>query len=134
MSVTITKFLRNALYLDALASGAAGLLMIAGAPLLSPLLALPSSLLIGAGLVLVPFVATLIVVARRSQVSRLVLIDLLALNALWVAASFGLLASGLVQPSALGIAFVAAQALVVAAFTVLQVIGLRRAGAATASA
>lgn len=134
MSVTITKFLRNALYLDALASGAAGLLMIAGAPLLSPLLALPSSLLIGAGLVLVPFVATLVIVARRSHVSRLVLIDLLALNALWVAASFGLLASGMVEPSRLGIAFVAAQALVVAAFTVLQVIGLRRAGAARASA
>lgn len=133
MSVTVTKFLRNALYLDALASGAAGLLMIAGAPLLSPLLALPSSLLVGAGLVLVPFVATLIVVARRSHVSRLALIDILALNAFWVAASFGLLASGLVQPSALGIAFVAAQALVVGAFTVLQFIGLRRAGAAPAS-
>lgn len=134
MSVTITKFLRNALYLDALASGGTGLLMIAGAPLLAPLLGLPSPLLIGAGLVLVPFVAMLVVVARRERVARLVFFDILVLNALWVAASVGLLASSLVEPNALGIAFVIAQALVVAAFTVLQFVGMRRAGAAVASA
>jgi hypothetical protein len=111
-------------------SGAAALLLLGGASLLAPLTGLPSGLLFWSGVVLVPFVAALIVVARREAAPRLVLVDIVALNALWVAASFGLLASGLVQPSALGIAFVAAQALAVALFAVLQAIGMRRAPAA----
>ena len=47
-------FLRRALVLDALASGATGLLMIAGAGLVEGLLGLPAALLRGAGLVLCP--------------------------------------------------------------------------------
>ena len=71
MSVTITPFLRNALNADALISGAAGLVMMGGANFLSPFLELPAPLLFGAGLALVPFVAMLVVVARRQTVSRL---------------------------------------------------------------
>lgn len=126
MSVTITKFLRNTLHADALVSGAAACLMIVGAPLLSPLLELPSNLLVGAGLVLVPFVAMLVVIARRPQVSKLVLVDIIAINALWVVASFALLVFGPVAPNALGIAFVVAQAIAVALFAELQFVGLRR--------
>ncbi|MDR7222657.1 hypothetical protein [Aminobacter aminovorans] len=134
MSITVTPFLRNVLHADALISGAAGLLMMLGAPLLSPLLELPAQLLFWAGLVLVPFVAMLVVIARRTTVSKLMMIDIIAINALWVVASFGLLLSGVVAPNALGIAFVVAQALAVAVFAELQFIGIRRATAAVAAA
>lgn len=133
MSITVTPFLRNALFADALVSGAAGILMILGAPLLSPLLELPAELLFWAGLALVPFVAMLVVIARRAMVSKLVMIDIIAINVLWVVASFGLLLSGMVAPNALGIAFVVAQALAVAVFAELQFIGIRRATAAVAA-
>lgn len=130
MSVTVTPFLRNALNADALISGAAALLMMGGASLLSPFLELPASLLFWAGLALVPFVAMLVVVARRETVSRLVLIDIIAINALWVVGSFALLLSGMVSPNLLGILFVAAQAVTVGLFAELQFIGLRRAAVA----
>ena len=96
MSFTLSPFHRQILFIDAAVSGAAGLLMVAGAPFLSPLLGLPESLLFWAGLALLPFVAFLVAVARRGAASRLVLIDIIAINALWVAASFGLLVSGAV--------------------------------------
>ncbi|BCH33941.1 hypothetical protein MesoLjLc_58710 [Mesorhizobium sp. L-8-10] len=76
------------------------------------------------------FVALLLVTARRQTVSRLVLIDTIAINVLWVVASFGLRISGSVAPNVLGIAFVAAQALTVALFAELQFVGLRRSAAA----
>jgi hypothetical protein len=129
MSVTITPFLRKALYLDAAVTGAAGILMAAGSPFLDGLLGLPSPLLLWAGVALFPFVVMLLVVARRDSAPRIVLIDIIAINALWVVASFALILSGLVAPNALGIAFVAAQALTVALFAELQFVGLRRAAA-----
>ena len=129
MSFTLNPFLRQVLFVDAAVSGAAGLLMAAGAPFLSPLLGLPENLLFWAGLALFTFVALLIAVARRGKASRLILIDIVAINALWVAASFGLLISGAVQPTMLGYAFVIAQALAVALLAELQLIGLRRVAA-----
>ena len=126
MSFTLNPFLRQVLFVDAAVSGAAGVLMAAGAPFLSPLLGLPADLRFWAGLALFPFVALLIAVARRGKASRLILIDIVAINALWVAASFGLLISGAVQPTMLGYAFVIAQALAVALLAELQLIGLRR--------
>lgn len=132
MSITVTPFLRNTLFADALVSGAAGILMMLGAPLLSPLLGLPGELLFWAGLVLVPFVAMLVVIARRATVSRLVMIDIIVINALWVIGSFALLFSGAVDPTVVGIAFVTAQAVTVAVFAELQFVGIRRAAAVTA--
>lgn len=132
MTVTMTPFLRNILAADAAVSGAAAILMIVGAPYLSPLLGLPSGLLFWAGVALVPFVALLLGVLRRQSVPRLILIDIIGINALWVAASFGLLFSGLVTPNMLGIAFVAAQALTVVLLAELQFVGMRRASAAAA--
>lgn len=130
MSISVTPFLRNALMADAVVSGAAALLMIGGAGFLSPFLGLPSGLLFWSGLALVPFVGLLLVAARRPTVSKLVLVDIIVINALWVVASFALLLSGLVSPNLLGIAFVSAQAITVALFAELQFIGFRRASAA----
>lgn len=132
MSISVTPFLRNVLNIDALVSGAAALVMIVGAPFVAPLTGLPSGLLVGAGLVLVPWVVALVMLARRQTLARLAMIDVIAVNALWVAASFGLLASGYIAPNWLGVAFVSAQAITVAILAELQFIGMRRAQIAAA--
>lgn len=134
MTTTITPSMKTVLVLDAAASGAMAVLAIGAASLLAPLLGLPQPLLFWAGVAMVPWVALLVVLARRDTAPRLVLLDVVALNALWVAASLALLVSGLVAPTALGTAFVVAQALAVAAFAALQFSALRRATGATASA
>jgi hypothetical protein len=126
MPVSISPFLRNAFHLDALVSGAAAILLMGGASLLQPWLGIPSALMFWAGAVMVPYVALLVLTARRESAARIVIIDIIAINALWVAASVALLASGAIEPTMLGIAFVAAQALMVALFAALQFIGLRR--------
>lgn len=125
MSITVTPYLRNVLLLDGLVSGAAGLVMAAGATLLGPLLALPEELLFWAGIVLFPWCAALVFFARRQSLPRLALLDIATINGLWVIASFGIMAVGVVQPNLLGALFVSAQALTVALFLALQVGTLR---------
>lgn len=118
--------LRFALLADAVASGATGLMMIAGAGLLEGLLGLPTALMRGAGLVLIPYVAFVAYVGTREVISRPAVQATIAMNVLWVAASIGLLMSGYVAPAVLGYAFVIVQAVVVGVFAELQLIGLRR--------
>ena len=125
-------FLRRALMLDAAASGATGLLMLAGAGMLESLLALPAPLLRGAGLTLVPYVAFVMIVATRASISASAVGVVIACNVAWTVASFAILAGGLVAPNMLGTLFVAGQALAVAALGVLQYVALRRSPAVPA--
>lgn len=127
-----TPFLRNVLLLDAAASGATGLLLIAGAGLLDGLLGLPVALMREAGLVLVPYVAFVAWVGTRETIARGAVWAIIAANALWTLASAGLLLSGLVARNTLGYAFVIAQAAVVALLGELQYAGLKRQGAVAA--
>ena len=126
MSAQPSTFLRRALMLDAVASGATALLVIAAAGLIDGLLGLPVALLRGAGLVLVPYVAFVALVATRARIEAGAVWVIIACNALWAIASFLLLLSGKLAPTGLGIAFVAAQAIVVALLGELQYMGLRR--------
>jgi len=126
MQISVSPFLRNVLLLDALASGATAIVLLGGAHMLSPLLEIPQSLLFWSGAALVPFVLMVLAVSRRQTVSRTMLVEIIAINVLWVVASFGLLVSGVVSPNLLGIAFVCAQAIAVALFAELQYVGLRR--------
>ena len=64
-------------------------------------------------------------VGAREEVARGAVWTIIAANALWVAASIGLLV-GWVAPTALGYAFILAQAGVVMLFAELQYVGLRR--------
>jgi hypothetical protein len=125
-------FLRYALLADAVASGATGLLMIAGADALTGLLGLPVALMREAGLLLVPYVALVAFVGTRATISRSAVQAIVALNALWVLGSVAVLVAAPVAPTALGYAFVIAQAAAVAVFAELQVIGLRREAAVVA--
>jgi hypothetical protein len=124
--------LRFVLLADAVASGATGLMMIAGADLLTGLLGLPVAVMREAGLLLVPYVALVAFVGTRQSISHGAVKAIIALNVAWVAGSIGLLMSGTVSPTVLGYAFVIVQAVVVGVFAELQFIGLRRERAATA--
>jgi hypothetical protein len=121
-----STFLRRALTLDAAASGATALLVIAAASPLEGLLGLPAALLRGAGLVLLPYVAFVIYAATREAISAPAVWTIIAANALWAAASAVLLVSGWVAPTALGYAFVIGQAVVVMLLGELQYVGLAR--------
>jgi hypothetical protein len=121
-----SPFLRKSLMLDAVATGATAALLIAGAGLLDALLGLPVALMREAGLILVPFVAFVAWVGTREEVARGAVWTIIAANALWVAASIGLLVGGWVTPTVLGYAFIIAQAAVVALFAELQYAGLKR--------
>jgi hypothetical protein len=118
--------LRNVLVLDAVASGATGLLAIVASGFLAWLLELPAGLLLGAGLVLVPYVLFVIYTATRPAIPRAAVWTIIVANALWALASVLVLLSGWVVPNALGVAFVLAQAGVVALLGQLQYIGLRQ--------
>jgi len=120
-----TSSLRKVLLLDALTSGAMGLLLSLGARLLAGPLGLDAGLLTGAGLALLPFSACVLFVARRAAASRAQVAAIVAMNALWVFDSVLILLAGWVQPTALGVLFIAVQALTVALFTLLQVKGLQ---------
>lgn len=120
------NLLRHVLVADAIATGATALLLIAGAGLLAGMLGLPADLLRYAGFVLVPFVAFVAYAATRAPISRGAVWTIVIVNAAWVVASIVLLVSGYVAPTALGYAFVLAQALIVALFAELQALGLRR--------
>lgn len=127
-----TPFLRNALLVDAAATGATAALMIVGAGWLDGLLGLPVALMREAGLILVPFVAFVAWIGTRARVSRGAVSAIIAVNVLWVVASICLLISSWVAPTLLGYAFVIAQAAAVGLFAELQYIGLKRQEAVTA--
>lgn len=124
--------LRQVLFADAAISGATGLLMIFGAGLLEGLLGVPAAFLSYAGLVLIPYVAFVVYVGTRQDLSRPAVWAVVVMNALWAAAGILILVPGWIAPTALGYAFIIAQAVVVALFGELQYMRLRRPRAAIA--
>lgn len=132
MPVPMTPFLRNTLYADAATGAGAAALTIAGSGFLAGLLDLPAGLIFWAGVALLPIVAFLLAMARRPEVPRAWLREIVLINWAWVAASVGILAFGLVQPNLLGVLFVSAQAAAVALFATLQGVALRAARPAAA--
>lgn len=124
-----SNFLRRALLADAAVSGAAGLLMAAGAGPLQELLHVPARLLLVAGLILIPYALELVLLTRRSLLSAPLVWAVIATNVAWAVASVLILLTGHVQPNALGYAFILVQTIAVAAFAEIQYVGLRRATA-----
>lgn len=119
-----TLFLRRVLGLDAVASGAAGLLMTLGSSLLADLVALDPAVTRPAGLFLIVWAAGLAALALRPAPPRPLVLGVVAVNLLWVIESVMSLALGWLQPNAAGVAFVLAQAAAVGGFAGLQVIAL----------
>lgn len=127
MTVENTSFLRNTLLADAAMGACAATLTIFGSGFLASLLALPQGLIFWAGVALVPIAIFLLVMARKPQIPRSWLREIVLINWAWVAASFAILLFAPIEPNMLGAAFIVAQALAVAAFAVLQGLALRQA-------
>ena len=130
--LTPTPLLRLSLMVDAVASGATGLLLAALPAPLGALFGLPPALLLAVGLFFLPYAAAVAFVATRAAPLRRAVQAIILLNVVWVADSllFAALSGPLLglAPGPLGIAFVVAQALLVLGFAVLQALALRRAG------
>src|SRR5262249_12209300 len=122
-------FLRRVLKIDAVTSGLSAALLLLIADDASKWFGLPVSLLVGAGIVLIPFAAFVFYVASRPVLVRGAVWTVIALNVLSVIDSVLTIAAGWRQPTEVGIAVVIAQALGVAVLAELEYLGLKRAPA-----
>jgi uncharacterized protein YjeT (DUF2065 family) len=122
--------LRRAFLLDTIVSGMMALLLTVGAGELAPLLDLPEQLLRETGLFLIAYTALVGWLATRQSMPKLLVVIIIASNAVWTVASIALLFSDAVTPNGLGQIFIVAQAMVPGALAELQYIGLRRSGGA----
>ena len=111
---------------DGVLCAAFGLLLVAAAGPLADLFDLPALLLRLVGVGLLPWAAFVLYIATRTPISRSLTWVVVAGNGVWTIASLLLLVSSQVDPSALGYAFVIAQAVLVAIIAETQIIGLRR--------
>lgn len=78
-----STFLSRALLLDAIATGATALLLLAAGGLLAGVLGLPEPLLRYAGLLLIPFVAVVAWAGTRDRLPRQVVQAIIGANAVW---------------------------------------------------
>jgi hypothetical protein len=129
MTLLATSLLRRALVIDALMTGATGLLLVIAGGWLAPLLDVPEPLLRYSGIVLLPFAIVVALVARQDAVARAGVVAIIIVNIAWVAASAWLVLGDRIQPNALGYAFIVMQAIAVAAFAEFQFVALRRVSA-----
>ncbi len=123
-------FLRRVLAFDALSCLGTGLLMGLGAAGLAPLFGLPEPLVRFAGLALLPLAAFIGWLATRPNPPRPLVWVVILGNLAWTAESFVTL--GQSQATALGTAFVSAQALAVLGLAMLEYVGIRKAAVAVA--
>lgn len=123
--------LRRSLQLDAVASGALGVLLGAAGPALDELLGIPVAVLVPVGLFLIAYAASLWIIGARRHLPVPAVWAVIIGNLLWVAASLGVVVAGWWSPNAVGTALVLVQAAAVAFFAVLQFLGLRARRAAS---
>lgn len=131
---TPSSFVRRALLADAVISGVTGVLLTLGAGVAAPLFGLPPGLLLGVGLFCAGYGGALAWLAHTPALSRTAVLTVVVGNLLWVAASVTFMLVGPAGITTLGLAFVGAQAAVVAVLAELQWTGLRRRRLMTAAA
>ena len=124
-SLDRAAFLRRVLFVDAATCVATGALLSLDSGPLAPLLGLPAALLFYSGVSLFPIAAFMLWIALRGEILRPGVWLVIAGNAGWVLGSAAILIA--LAPTALGYAFVIAQAVVVAALAELEYTGLRKA-------
>jgi hypothetical protein len=130
---TSPRFLSRVMGVDAASCAATGALQLGFTDQLARLTGLPASLLIGTGVFLLAYAAAAAAMALRATPPR-TLIALVAIgNFGWAAACAALLASGVFAVTALGMAWVIAQAVTVVLLAEAQWMG-RRATRPTARA
>jgi hypothetical protein len=125
-TLQVSPLLRFALRLDAAATFATALPMCFASGALAGWTALPQALLFGAGLFMLGYAAVVGGLSRRATLPRWAVWTVIVGNALWALDCAALAFVGVVSPSALGVAFLLVQAVIVFAFAELQFVGLRR--------
>lgn len=128
------RTLRMLLGLDAIASGALGVVLAVASGLPADPSGLPSILLRPVGLFLVVFAAFVAYSATRPIPPRVGVWAIIEMNVLWVLASVVFVTAGWFSPTTFGSALVVLQAGAVAVFAGGQYLALRRAGASDPSA
>ncbi|MEZ5100727.1 MAG: hypothetical protein R3C15_13195 [Thermoleophilia bacterium] len=113
------------LRVDALVSGAAGVVLAAGSTALDGPFGVSTAFLVGVGLFFVAYAASLAVVARLAPGQALTRTIALG-NLTWVALSIGVIAADVLTLTAAGTAVAALQAAAVALLAELQLLAARR--------
>ena len=119
--------LRFALTLDGVATGANGVLYLAGAPLLDGWLGLPTEMLMAVGAFLIAYAALVLRLATRPAMPRVAVVAVIAANVLWAVVSLIALTLDWFSPTTVGQILIAVQAVLVAGLAALQYVGLKQA-------
>lgn len=127
MTAVRSTFLRTVIGLDAAACGLMGAAFAFDSSLLAGPLGLAPAFMQPLGLFLMVYAAVLVFLAVRPSLPRAAVWTLVSFNAAWAIESFAIMGLGWVQPTTLGVAFIAAQAVAALVVGDLQYIVLRRA-------
>lgn len=127
MTAVRSTFLRIVIALDAAACGVMGAAFAFDAGWLAGPLGLSPALMQPIGLFLLPYAGLLAWLATRPALPRAVVWTLVGFNVLWAVESIALLALGWAQPTSLGLAVVAGQAVAALIVADLQYLALRKA-------
>jgi hypothetical protein len=111
---------RTIVGMDAATCLVMAVLLLGGGGFLSGLLGIPQVVLTGAGAVLVPVALFMAAIAARSATPSWAAWIVISGNAAWVLASLVLALGPFIEPTALGTAFILAQAAVVAFFAAVE--------------
>ena len=122
----MSRLLRIALLADAAATTATALLLIVFSAPFESLLGLPPAFSRTIGFGLLPYAGIVAYLGTRLQVSRGAVWAVIICNVIWVVDSGLLLMGNWIDPTPLGVGFVVAQAVAVAAFADVQFLGLRQ--------
>jgi hypothetical protein len=120
-----SRTLRHALIADAIISGGAGLLQVAGGTTVVSLLGMPPSLVLGSGLFMLVYAAALVGLARAQALRGLSMAIVVVGNFAWADACIALSAFDVVSQTPLGTAWLIVQGLAVTALAAWQGIGWR---------
>ncbi|AGU48644.1 putative transmembrane protein [Variovorax paradoxus B4] len=120
------RFLPGIMWADAASCAATGALQVGFTGALARLTGLPAPLLMGTGVFLLAYAGAAVFMASRRTPPRWLIGLVVAGNFGWAVACVALLMSGVVAVTALGTAWVLAQALCVVVLAELQWTGLRR--------
>ncbi len=120
-----SRLLRAGLLIDAAGSGATGLLHVVATAVVARMVAAPTSLILGSGLFMLAYAATLVLLARSGVLPRAVVRFIVIGNAVYAAACV-LLALPIPALNAYAVGHLLLQALAVTLFVVLQAGGLAR--------
>lgn len=121
---TPTVFLRRVLVADAATCVASGVLTSMLTSVVAGLTHIPHAVLFYSGLSLFPIAAFMAFVATRSALSTTGVWLVILGNVGWVLGSLWLAFGGAINPNGLGIAFILAQAAVVAVLAALEYVGV----------